>query len=267
MTLFETDGFLSGELGKYEADIRIKYESKFQLAMKTNRLTHRVMYSIKPYNEHLPDLMLAALLIKQANAYQGVLILLGKGIETQAQILLRNLAEMMFITGAIRKDEDFVRQYVLSEDVSRLKSLEAIARDKRRRGEDIDEKTQTLIKTLREKIGTEELSPFSTERIAQIAGLSSYYDNLYRFTSMAAHASPRELNTTLEVDTSGRVLALNYGPVVDELDMHLDYGVSMMLYSLHEIASHFKIDVIADIEELQRLNAELAGPSPMARDG
>lgn len=204
--------------------------------------------------------MLATLLVRQASAFQGFLVLLCKGLETQAQILLRNLAELMFITGAIRKDEKFAGRYVLSEDIPRVRALEAIVRDKRRRNEDVDKKTTELIDELRAKIKRDRLTTFTVERIAEIAGLSSYYDNLYRFTSMAAHASPRELNTALDVDASGNVVSLSYEPVVDDLDMHLDYGISVMLYTLHETASHFAVDVVGDIEKLQRLNQELAGP-------
>jgi hypothetical protein len=69
------------------------------------------------------ELLLAALLTRQATAFQAFLILLGKGLETQAQIILRNLAEMMFITGAIGKDKSFADKYVLAEDVSRLSPL------------------------------------------------------------------------------------------------------------------------------------------------
>lgn len=260
MTAFSTDGFLSTEITEFEQAITARYTRKLQLAMETNRLTHQVIYAATPHNEHALDLMLAALLVRQASAFQGVLILLEKGLETQAQILLRNLAEMLFITGAIRKDESFFNQYVLAEDVSRLKSLEALAMDKQSRGEEIDEETKKLIETLRKKIGKEKTSTFTTERIARIAGFSSYYDTLYRFTSMAVHASPRELNTVFELDSRGIVVSMKYGPVVEDLDVCLDYSTSMMLYALHEIASHFKLDVIQEIERLQNLNAQFAGP-------
>jgi len=167
---------------------------------------------------------------------------------------------MMFVTGAIGKDKRFVDRYVLSEDVTRVRSLEAIVRDKKRRREAVDEATTKLIDELRAKIKREGTTTFTTERIAEIAGLSSYYDNLYLFTSMAAHASPRELNTALVTDANGKVVSLSYEPVVDDLDMQLDYGISMMLYTLHETASHFSLDIVADIEELQKLNQQLAGP-------
>ena len=261
MAGFTTDGFLSTEIADFERAIAARYSTKLQLARDTNRLAHEIMYSIKPRNHHSTDLMLASLLTRQASAFQGFLILLNKGLETQAQILLRNLVEMMFITGAIRKDETFIERYVLSEECSRLKSLEAIVRDKRSRREDIDSETTRLIEELRETIKREEPETFTTARIAEIAGLLSYYDNLYRFTSMAVHASPRELNSAFTVDGDGTVVSIRYEPTDDDLDMYLDYAVSVMLYILHELASHFVLNFVDRIEALQHANRESSGPT------
>lgn len=259
MTTFETDGFLSAEILGFERIITGHYAKKLELAVGTNRLTHRVIYSIKPRSEHAPDLILAALLTKQVGAFQSIVILLRKGLETQAQVLLRNLAEMMFITGAIRKDETFVKRYVLAEQVGRLKALEAIVRDKQSLHEEVDADTTRLIGELRAEIERDRPETFTTKRIAEIADLSSYYDNVYRYTSMAVHASPRELNTAFVVNADGNVVSMRYGPVVDDLDMCFDYGITMMLYTLHETASHFGLELIGEIEKLQQVNQQLAG--------
>ena len=66
-------------------------------------------------------------------------------------------------------------------------------------------------------------------------------------------------------DSSGNVAFLNYGPVIEGLDVYLDYAISMMLYALNEAASHFKIEVIPEIEALQRVNREVAGPALQGR--
>ena len=259
MTTFETDGFLSAEILEFQRTIAGRYAEKLELAVEANRLTHRVLYSIKPHSEHVPDLMLAAMLIRQASAFQSIVILLRHGLETQSQVLLRNLAEMMFITGAIRKDETFAERYVLAEEVGRLKALEAIVRDKQRRHEEVDADTTRLIGELRAKIKRDPPERFTTARIAEIAELSSYYDNVYRYTSMAVHASPRELNTAFTVDADGNVASMRYEPMVEDLDLCFDYGITMMLYTLHEVASHFGLKLVGEIEKLQHVNQQLAG--------
>jgi len=142
MTAFETDGFLSTEISEIEESIAARYSAKFDLALETNRLAHEVIYAAKIQNEHVPDLLLASLLTRQAGSFQGFFILLRKGLLIQAQIILRNLAETMFITGAIRKDTTFADSYVLAEEVSRKKSLEALVRDSERRGKKVDQETK-----------------------------------------------------------------------------------------------------------------------------
>ena len=101
----------------------------------------------------------------------------------------------MFIIGASRKDPEFAGKFVRSEEVTRKKSLDALVRDETSRGNDVDQEVLDLIASLEEMIGQEGITTYSTERIAQIADLSSYYDTLYRLTSMSVHTSSRGLDS------------------------------------------------------------------------
>src|SRR5690606_35065844 len=107
------------------------------------------------------------------------LLLLRRGMLSPAQILLRNLAESMFIIGALGKDETFGDKYVRSEQISRKKALEALTRDMQARGQEVPPDIRELIDQLAAEIKNEGLVAFKTEQIARIAGLSSYYDSLY----------------------------------------------------------------------------------------
>lgn len=260
MTTFETDGFLSDEMPDFEAQADEIYAEKLELAADANRLAHGLIYSIEIHNEHLPDILLATLLARQSSSFQSFYLLLKKGLFFQSQILLRNIAENMFIIGASRKDPEFAGKYVLSEEVTRKKSLDALVRDEQSRGNDVDQEILDLIATLVEKIESEGITTYTTERMAQIAELSSYYDTLYRLTSMSVHTSSRGLDSALETDDNGKITAVTYEPIFDGLDMYLDYGISMMLYSLHDIASHFE-QPVEEIEALQARNQDLAGPT------
>lgn len=260
MTIFETDGFLSDEMPDFETPAADKYAQKFALAADTNKSAHKLIYSVEIHNEHLPDILLATLLTRQATSFQAFYLLITKGLFFQSQILLRNVAENMFIVGAARKDPDFISKFVAAEEISRKKSLEALVRDEERRGNDVEQEVFDLIATLGELIENEQITSFTTERIAQIADLSSYYDTLYRLTSMSVHTSPRGLDSALETDDNGVIVAVTYEPKFDALDMYIDFGISMMLYTLHEIASHFERPV-NEIEALQKTNQEIAGPT------
>ena len=260
MTIFETDGFLSDEMPEFEAPAAEQYAQKFELAADANRLAHKLIYSIEIHNKHLPDILLATLLTRQATSFQAFYLLLTKGLFFQSQILLRNVAENMFIVGAARKDQDFVNKFVAAEEISRKKSLEALVRDEQKRGNDVEQEVIDLIASLKDMIANGEITSFSTEGIAQIADLSSYYDTLYRLTSMSVHTSPRGLDSALQTDDNGVIVSITYEPKFDALDMYVDFGISMMLYTLHEIAGHFE-QPVDEIEALQKINQDIAGPT------
>jgi len=247
---FNTDGFLSSDINEYKKEIRNNFSTRLGLAYEANQLAHKIIHSVKIYNEHLPDLLLASLLIRQVSTFQAFLIILESGLKTQAEMLLRNISETMFIAGAINKDGNFADKYVLSEEVSRKKALIRLKNNNERQDKLTDQETLDLIALLEEKIRTEKIKTFSTERIAQIAGLTHYYDIIYPLTSMAVHTSSRGLDKLLITDKTGKVKSIDYIPVVDGYDMHLDYGINMLLYTIHQVASHFKVSTDS-IEALQ----------------
>lgn len=258
MTTFSTDGFLSDEVSAWESDFAKQYSSKLELSIAVNRVAHRIMPSLEIASEELRDLLLSTLLARQLSTFQGFVLLSRKGMIFQAEMLVRALAEAMFLVGAICRKPDFANQWILGDEVSRKKALVRLNEDRRRRGESPDETAVALIAELETRIRDEGITKPSTEQIARLAGLESYYDTLYGFFSMAVHSSSRSLDKALQKDRDGKLSHVEYGPEIDGFDMHFDYAISMMLYVLHEVATHFRNDV-AEIEALQKTNAEFAG--------
>ena len=257
MTEFATHGFLSDEIREFEAEILANFKNRFDLADEANKAAHEIIYSVN-IHKNLTELLLATLLTRQAASFQSFLILIQKGLMTQAEIILRNISETMFIVGAVGKDEAFAEKFVLSEEVSRKKALVRLRENHKKYKKEIDQETIDLIDELERKIREQRIETFTTERIAQIAELSDYYDTLYPLTSLAVHTSARGLDKALDVDGEGEVLAIDYGPIRQDFEMQLDAAISMTLYTFHEVASHFGVEV-EKIEQLQRKNQELSG--------
>lgn len=258
MTEFATDGFLSDDIANYESEIVARYADKFELAGSINRAAHRMIFSIEIGSTRLPDLLLATLLARQASTFQAFLLLVRKGLMHQSEMLVRNLAESMFLVGAICKNNAFADQYILSEELSRKKSLVRLNNDRVRRGQQPDDQASALIAELETKVRDEKIRRFTTEQIAELAGLSSYYDTVYGLFSLAVHSSSRSLDKALAADSSGKVVAVDYGPTVEGFDLHLDSALSMTLYVLHEMANHFSQDT-TEVEKLQRRTVEMVG--------
>jgi hypothetical protein len=123
MTSFEKDGFLGDEISGWEGDFEKRYASKLQLSIEANRLAHRLIFSIQITSSELKDLLLSALLARQVSTFQAFILLARKGLIDQSEMLIRALAESMFLVGAIRKEEGFAEKWVLSDEISRKRSL------------------------------------------------------------------------------------------------------------------------------------------------
>lgn len=259
MTLFDTDGFLSEQALEAEAEILTQYQVAFDIATKTNQLTHKVLFAANVHNEDGLELLYITLLTKQARAFQGFILLLRRGLLAPAQVLLRNLAETMFIVGALGKDTTFGTRYIASEEIARKKLLNALVKNAQQHREDVDQETKDLIAAIDKRIRDEKIVAFKTEQIARIAELTPYYDSLYRFTSMEVHTSARALEDALIVE-DGVIVSLKYEPVTEKLDMYLHYAISAMLHSLHECSQHFQLSTDA-IEALQQTNNKVAEAS------
>ncbi len=211
-------------------------------------------------------LLLASLLVRQVETFQAFLILIGKGLIPQSAILLRNMAESMFIVGAIGKDQTFAESYIQSEDLPRLKVLRKLRETSLRRGNAPDPELDTSIGELEKKTGKGKI--WQTIEIAKVAELTDYYDTLYRFMSMTVHTSPRSLNEILVVGSNGDVEALNYAPKVENLEVHLACAIDMMSYTLHEIATHFSLDPARiGLEEVHQRLRTLDIPFAMEKHG
>ena len=250
MTDFRTDGFLSNELSHYESQIGERYSDELDFAKEVNRIAHEIIGSVQISRNKPTSRLMGTLLVRQTETFQAFLILIGKGLLFPSQVLWRNIAESMFIVGAINKDPAFAEDYIASDKVSRLKLARRVTKLQQRRGITPDIKTETLIRGLEKETDRKKAREFRTEEIAKKAQMEDYYDTVYALASMTTHTRPRSLNEVFVVGTSGEVEALDYQPKVDNLESYLLSGVEMVLLTLEGVTKHFSF--YSQIEEMKR---------------
>ena len=253
-THFETDGFLSNELSRFECQVTDRYSVQLDFAKEVNRIAQETIGTVRIYRDDLSGVLMGTLLTRQSEAFQAFLILVSKGLLFQAQIILRNIAESMFVVGAISKDGTFAGDFIVPDHMSRLKFAKAMKRYHERKGssnEDLDNLIKELEKTVEVSENEDKhkrrgkrktLQPFSTEQIAKIAQMEDVYDTTYRRTSLAVHTSPTSLNEIFVVDHNDEIEALKYEPKMDDLEIWLFSAIEMTLSTLHEITEHFSLD-------------------------
>lgn len=255
-THFKTDGFLSDELSCFERQITDRYSVQLDFAIEVNRIAQEIIGTLQIDRHDLGGVLMGTLLTRQAEAFQAFLILVTKGLLFQAQIILRSIAESMFVVGAISKEETFAGDFIpiLRDHMSRLKFARALRSYHERKGssnEDLDnliKELEVMVKESEydeseERANRRTLQPFSTEKIARIAQMEDVYDTTYRRTSLAVHTSPTSLNETFVVDENNEVEALKYEPKMDDLEIWLFSAIEMTLCTLHQMTEHFSLDV------------------------
>lgn len=263
MTTFASDGFLSDEIANVTADFAARYSRELDLVSRTNRLAHKILFGIQVRPDQVADLLLAILVARQIESFQAFVALLRIGLVSQAEIIIRTIAETMFLVAAIRKDAEFAARYVLADELSRRRSLIRLTEERKRRGAPPDEEVEALVKELEARIKDEKIQKLTTEQIADLAGLEAYYDTIYGAFSMAVHSSIRSLERVLVPDAEGRAISIDYGPVLDRLEMHFDFALDMTLIVLAEAAEHFN----GDAKTVNELRQQLKKMSDVRKAG
>ena len=256
-TRFETDGFLSDELSPFESQITDRYSDQLEFAKEVNRIAHEIIGAVQIDRDELRSNLMGTLLIRQVEAFQAFIIIVGKGLFFQAQIILRNIAESMFIVGAISKRQTFAEDFIERDVLSSLKLAKGMRKYLARRGGEIPDMLKNIIKDLEDRIKELEdkarggkrgkkkgrtIQPFRTEGIAQIAQMEDFYDTVYRHMSLAVHTSPLSLNEVFIVGRNGEVEALDYQPKLDRLETVLFCATEMTLFTLYKVAEHFSLE-------------------------
>ena len=256
-TRFETDGFLSDELSRFESQITDRYSDQLEFAKEVNRIAQEIIGTVQIDRDELRSNLMGTLLIRQVESFQAFVILVGKGLFFQAQIILRNIAESMFIVGAIVNKQTFAEEFIGRIVFSDLKMAKGLRNFLVRRGDEIPDVLKNLIKESEDRIKELEdkarvgkrgkkkgrtIQPFRTEEIAKIAQMEDFYDTVYRYMSLAVHTSPRSLNEVFIVGRNGEVEALDYQPRVDRLETVIFSATEMTLFTLRKVAEHFSLE-------------------------
>ena len=190
-------------------------------------------------------------ILRILNGFQSCLILARYGLVSEAEVLLRSAFEGLFIMKAYVKDEDFMREYIKSDEVKQLKLMKAtykhdasIFLETRRYA------TPERMKKLEEKKAQKEIKELNVSDVAEKAGLQVLYDSAYRLLSDSVHCGPKSLEEYIRTDHTGRVKNVGVIPLKAELESVFINAVQVMFFTLDCIFEFFKIDKKSEFEAL-----------------
>jgi hypothetical protein len=258
MSKIETDGFLSKEACDGRNVILTSYRDAFLLAKDLNRASMRLFceYSLSLHNK--VKIAIAALMPRIVETYQGVIIMLEKGMTSQAKMLVRSQLEALFRMAALVKNQNLYASYAAEHFISTIKALKAARRWKQKslNGRLAKEKIDELISENEKKLKEVKANPLKIYEWANEAELSDFYNVFYVENSSAIHSDMSALDDHLSRD-SRHGLQVSFGP--NDIDLYhiLRTSISVMLSAMESFSVAQEIEIAESIKKLGERAAEL----------
>jgi|MudIll2142460700_1097286.scaffolds.fasta_scaffold04156_1 hypothetical protein len=122
---FDDKGFLGLQAQDFALEISRKHKDWFELCSDINSFAQRSKYELVIHNMDGQEVISVCLFLRILNGFQACMILAGRGLVVEGEVLLRSMFEALFIMKACMKDEDFMREYVKSSQVHQLRLMDA----------------------------------------------------------------------------------------------------------------------------------------------
>ena len=114
----DDQGFLSEtDIMQYRDQIRQQYTQYFDLIHRVNTLCQQAKFQLDGTSINSQNRMAVYLMIKLLGDTQGAVLLVERGLASQARALLRAACETCIILARVCQDQQFPRLYDLCEEL------------------------------------------------------------------------------------------------------------------------------------------------------
>lgn len=255
----EQNGFLDEDIETWVGKHRNDHKELFNICIEVNRITQTHLYKLDIHSKDVQELLIGLLLIKALSAFQGSILLIERGMLTEAKILLRTLLEVLFRIGAISKNREIAKAYVLEDERHRKKFLNKfkLLSDSIKEAHGNPE-LDDLLSTLNQNIHEKDIKELQTQWFANKAGLDDYYHSAYSLFSLSVHANVRDLEELVVADTEGNIKEILSGPDVTGIPPLLLTAGEALILITYDISKYFKLGLEKQLEKLhERLKNEI----------
>jgi|GEM_PF-2547123 len=197
------------------------------------------------------------LLLRLIDLTESILVLATGRPQQELKSLFRIFLEAYFIFGNVCLDADFVPIYFQTDEVNRLRLLNAGERHSHELFENLNRYAKQGARAqLRERVKREGFKASEVYQYAEKIGCAHIYDSMYRITSAQVHTTPRCLESYVDADRNGNISKI--GPRRDnETAQQVVYDTTVFLFkTLRGACELFGSRKVSSIEELEaRLEA------------
>jgi len=248
--MFIQDGFLSEE---YEAPLTALRKNNigwFELVNVCNRLAMDILSHIKPPIEDNQKLLSAGFYGRAVQSFQAIILLIARGMTSDARTVLRSMAETVIIHRKIAKDHSFIDRLTERHQYHRRKFANALLRDEQA-GSALHPEQFVKLRNVIQEIDAEypDTKPkdIRLEQVAIDVDGISIYNLIIRPTSGdAAHVNLDALMRHMVTDSAGNISGLRFGPDLSDLADTLSLTVSVLLNTLDTVVEDFQLETFCD---------------------
>ena len=247
---FNKNGFLTKKIEEWTESQNFKKNDSYNLCIRLNQFAQKNLYNLKIHKRDPQELLVSTLYIRSLSIFQGVVILLTKGMLTESKILLRSLLEILFRISVISQKYEYAIDFINQDQISRKKMI-----NKFRMLSDnikklhVDSHLSEFYDNIKNDIDKRGVKEHGTQWYAQKAGLEDEYNTAYSLLCNSVHSNVRHLESYLILDKNDEVTSFKYGPTNEENSKLFLTNIDCMIKILNCINSLFELDMQEEINE------------------
>lgn len=229
MSKIEEEGFLSDEAEDGKTYIYEKYADFFNFAKDVNKLCMKLLTSLKIDWKNDHKLIVHTLFLHIVENFQGVFLLLERGMMPQAKVLTRSMLETVFILVALQKKPNLLKAFLDQHDEAHIRSLKSALKFKNKSLRDAAKRhgIEKLYVKKKAELKNKELTPLSPKEWSDESELEDFYNVYYVIYSNSIHSNLSALDD--HIDESPDELNLSAGPSDRDLYDVLKCGIYILI--------------------------------------
>jgi hypothetical protein len=264
---FANAGFLSANVNVEVERFREFFRSWVQLYLRVNHCAQTLLTRVEVKERDAVCLLVFSAYYRAVTTFQGVLLMVERGMDMEAKVLLRTLTDIALVVTASAKDNEFAKRYIRADEDSRRKLTKRLLSTANAASFLGIEQMAHLQKELgaleaRKKAkGKDWEAQMRIEDIAKAAGLDDVYNQHFCYLSLFTHPGPLGMAQFLVQDAKGRITNFRTGRYDDDCESNMRVAIVMMLQTLSATSVSFKVDVANELHGFSDQLEKIIGDS------
>lgn len=257
MSEFKEEGFLSTAMSKYSQQCRKQYAEWFTLCESINKFSIHFTSKTAYHPDNRQECLAAAVFLRALSLFEGIVILIERGMVSEVKILLRALMEAVFALRAITVHAEVAEEFYQSHLIAKRRALCKFRKSSLNladsQGRDLTERIKELDGLIkRNRID------MSTEYLAKRAGLYDFYATAYTVLSWAVHSNILDIaGSHMAGQSDDHIASIHLSVQTAEVEKWFMSACECMVIAMGSVNEMFKAGVENEIADYEKRYKDL----------